>query len=519
MVIRRIIGRPWLVKLASFLGWSLVFGIIYAQSPLYSSNQTTYFLHGLAKAGLGYLNRDWVANVPEAMPVFSWLVYLTYVVIPSKVPFYIYYALVMGVYILSMYGIMDLFFDLRRSKTRTLAFVALFLAAHSAALRYLLSRLVDTDATFMFEGGVAGQRILGQVFQPSVFGVFLILSIFLFLRGKPYLSLLPMMVAIYVHPVYLLSGALLTLAYMWVIFRDRHSFKPAIQLGLAAFLLVLPALAYTIYIYWDPSREIAKNALDILVNVRNPHHALILDWLNWSVAVQALVFLAGLFIIRKTRLFPILVVMTLGVVILTIAQAVSGSNWLAMLFPWRVSILLVPMGTTILVAAFVTKVMDRWKDSRKAERWVTGLSFVLIVGLMIIGVTHFQIEYGRQISSPDRAVMAYVAAHKSPGDIYMVPSKMTEFRLVTGEPIFVDFDSTPDRDVDVLEWYRRLKLIYWFYGGSPNPCQTLKDMAAQESITYAVVEPGDKYTRCGSLPVVYDDDIYRIYSLVPKKAP
>ena len=515
--IRRIIQRSSLIGLISFLGWSLVFGIVYAQSPLYTSNQNLYFLHGLARAGFGYLNRDWVASLPEAMPVFSGLVTLTYMLFHGKALFYLYYALVMGVYLWSMYGIMDMLFDLRRSKVRTLVFVALFLAAHSAALRFLLSRLVDVDATFLFEGGVAGQRILGQVFQPSVFGVFLVLSIYLFLRKKPYLSLLPMMVAIYVHPVYLLSGALLTLAYMWMTFRESRSLKPALYLGLTTLLLVLPPLAYAIYMFSDPSKEITRQALDILVNFRNPHHALISDWFNWTVVVQMLVLLTGLYIIRKTRLFPILVIITLGVVVLSVAQVASGSNWLALIFPWRVSILLVPTGTTILIAFAVTKIMDRLGDSRKVASWMIGGSLLLIAGLMSVGAIRFQIESARQQADPARPVEEYVAAHKLPGDLYMVLPKMTDFRLVTGAQIFVDFESTPDRDSDVLEWYRRIKLIDWFYNGSPHPCQTLKDMAAQEGITHAVVLSNDAFTWCKHFPVVYDDEVYRIYLLTPGK--
>src|SRR5512140_621549 len=123
MVIRRLFKREWLIGLVSFMAWSLVFGLIYAQSPLYTSNQNAYFLHGLAEAGFGNLSHDWLASRQESMPVFSWLVYITYTIFHSKAPFYLYYVLLMGVYLFSMYGIMDLFFDLRKSKTRTLLFL------------------------------------------------------------------------------------------------------------------------------------------------------------------------------------------------------------------------------------------------------------------------------------------------------------------------------------------------------------------------------------------------------------
>ena len=128
--------------------------------------------------------------------------------------------------------------------------------------------------------------------------------------------------------------------------------------------------------------------------------------------------LVGLFIIRKTRLFPLLLIVTSGVLILTVLQVVTASQWLALIFPWRVSVVLVPMGTTILVAWCVTKFMDRLKEPLKAERWVISFSLLVIIGLMTIGAIRFQIESANQLSDPARPMMDYVAAHKSPGDTF-----------------------------------------------------------------------------------------------------
>jgi hypothetical protein len=513
MTIGRNSQREWWIAALSFLCWSLVFGMIYAQSPLYTNNQNAYFLHGLANAGYGYLSRDWLATRQESMPVFTWLVYLTYIVFHSKVPFYLYYALLMGVYLFSMFGIMDMYFDLRRSKIRTLLFLALFLAAHSAALRYLLSRLIDVDSTFLLEGGVAGQRILGQVFQPSVFGVLLVLSIYLFLRKCPYWSLVPIAVAIYFHPVYLLGGALLTLAYMWVLWREEKNWKRPLLLGSASLLLVAPALAYTIYIFSESDPAVAQKALDILVNFRNPHHALIVAWLNWTVLVQAVILSAGLFIIRKTRLFPILLIVSVMVILLTFIQVATANEWLALIFPWRVSVILVPMGTTILIAYAVSKIMDRLKGSGTSEGAVRIVALLVIVGLMVVGAMRFQLETTRQAADPARPMMEFVAAHKSPGDVYMIPSKMTDFRLVTGAPVFVDFKSAPDRDADVLVWYQRILVINSYYQGGHNPCQKLKDIAAKYGVTHAVVETGDPFTVCHELRTPFQDANYTIYVL------
>lgn len=499
--------RPaWLAAFLSFLAWAILFGLIYGQSPLYTSNQNTYFLHGMAQAGFGQLSRDWTAQTMELMPVFSWLVFLTYKIFHSQIPSYLYYALLMGMYLFSVFGIMDTLFDLRHSRSRTLVFTTLFLTFHSAALRFILSRGVDADATFLFEGGVAGQRILGQVFQPSTFGVFLPLSVHFFLRKRPFLALIPMAVAIYFHPVYLLTGALLTIAYMWVTWREAKSLRNPFLLGLTSLVIVAPSVIYTAFINWSSSPAVADKVFDILVNFRNPHHALVSSWLDWTVTVKAVIFLAALVVVRKTRLFPILVIVALGVVVLTVIQGITGSATLALLFPWRVSILLVPLGLAAILAYGAVRV-------KIPERVAVGLSFMLITGLVFVGVTRFQIEYARLHTGAARPMMAWVAEHQSTTDTYLIPAKMTAFRLATGMPVFIDFETAPDRSNDVLEWYRRLQLVYAFYYGLPDPCAALHDLAVNEGLTRAVVPAADPDTVCPSLTTLYADPDYIIYEI------
>jgi len=149
--------------LGAFLAWAVIFAILYAQSPLYTSNQKTVFSAWMARAGLGFLNRDWAGRHAGSYPVFSALIYLTYALTHSDLLFYVYYALLMGVYLFSVYGLMDLLFDLRSSKTRSLLFVTLFLGAHSAALALLTLQNGGIRGYLYGGGGVAGQRLLGQV--------------------------------------------------------------------------------------------------------------------------------------------------------------------------------------------------------------------------------------------------------------------------------------------------------------------------------------------------------------------
>jgi hypothetical protein len=519
MPIRLNIGRAWWTALGAFLAWAVIFAILYAQSPLYTSNQNQYFLHGLARAGLGFLNQDWLAGTPDPTPVFSALISLTYVLTHSNLLFYLYYALLMGVYLFSVYGLMDLLFDLHSSKTRSLLFVAIFLGAHSAALRYLLSKMAGSNATFMVEGGVAGQRLLGQVFQPSTFAVFLVLSLYLFLANRRNAAILALVVAVIVHPTYLLCGALLTLTYLWVIFRETRQIKAVILFGLKVLVPVLPILVYTLVIFRPSNPILYAEAQHFLVYFRIPQHALIGQWMNWTVIVQCIVVLAALAVLSRKRLFPIFLILTVSTLLLTLVQVVTGSNTLALLFPWRVSILLVPLGVSVLLADLITRVMDAWQPSPRASQRLRILSLIVIGGLMVVGVMRFQIESADLRADPANPMMNYVAAHKSPGDIYMIPSKLANFRLVTGAPILADFDSIPYRDQDVMKWYQRLQWDSYFYesGQGDNPCQALKNTFTKYGVTYAVVERSDKFTVCQSLPVVYQDAIYRIYALSPKK--
>jgi hypothetical protein len=397
--------------------------------------------------------------------------------------------------------------------------MALFLGAHSAALRYLLSKLAGSSATFMVEGGVAGQRLLGQVFQPSTFAVFLVLSLYLFLSKHRNWSILAIVVAATFHPTYLLCGGLMTLAYLWVIFRETRQIKAVFLYGLKALVPILPILAYTLEIFRPTNAILYAEAQHFLVYFRIPPHALISQWLNWTVAVQGIFVLAALAVLYRKSLFPIFAILAVASVLLTVVQAVTGSNTLALLFPWRVSILLVPLGVSVLLGDLVTRVMDAWQSSPRAEDWLRGLSLVVIAGLMAVGVLRFQIESADLRADPANPMMNYVAAHKSPGDIYLTPAQLANFRLVTGAPVLADFDSIPYRDADIMNWYERLQWASWFYNNSMgrSPCIPLMDLIQKYGVTRAVVLQSAPHTFCKSFPVIYQDATYRLYDLSPQK--
>jgi hypothetical protein len=105
-------------------------------------------------------------------------------------------------------------------------------------------------------------------------------------------------------------------------------------------------------------------------------------------------------------------------------------------------------------------------------------------------VTGFVLQEGERSADPAANMMRFVREQARPGDTYLIPAGLQEFRLATGAPALVDFKSIPYLDVDVLEWSERLRLVDRFYRERPANvnCALLDDLAAQYGVTHAVLD-------------------------------
>jgi hypothetical protein len=150
--------------------------------------------------------------------------------------------------------------------------IAALLGLHSAALRFFLSRAVGPGWEYALEGGVAGQRLLGPVLQPSSFGVLLVVSVAEFLRQRPRRAAAWAAAAATVHPTYLLSSGILVLTFVLLTLRRPGGARRALATALTAALLSAPIAAYT-YLQFRPSGpDWFAMAQSILVSAS--HHAL-----------------------------------------------------------------------------------------------------------------------------------------------------------------------------------------------------------------------------------------------------
>ena len=528
MQFKSIFNKGLIIAIGLWLALSVIFGLAYTQSRLYNDNQNTKFLHGLTQAGLGLLEEDWLANTADPLPVFSSLVSLTASLFGDNL-FYIYYLLLMGIYIYSILGIASVLYDMNSSKAKYLTFFALVLAIHSIRVNILSNKILGLDLTPL-HFGVAGQYILGLDFQNSSFGVFLLLSIYAFLKHKHVWSIIWLSLASLFHPAYLFSAAFLTIAYLLIIFKENFdaknlswgtftkTAKEPFSLGLLALLLVSPALWYNQAVSSSTSPELASRALDILVNQRIPHHSLLEVWLNTTAFIQIGIVIVALFLVRKSRLFLVMLVPFLGGLLFTLIQSFTNNNSLALIAPWRVSVFLVPLSTSLIIAYLLSAVFDKFKAqiTRFQFLWI-GMCILVILFVVQGGIAVQRTRNNKYYKQPTLSMMNYVKQTKSSGQVYLIPTrdnKFDEFRLYTGAPVFINWKSHPYQDFEVVEWYNRNQLAEKFYNSeSPTACSVLQELSSNYQITHVILDLEQPAPACDDLQETYRDERYAVYAI------
>jgi hypothetical protein len=523
---------------AAFLLGAAAFSLAYGQAPLYYSNQNQYFLHGLARASHGLLGEDWLANTRDPTPVFSALVTLTARRL-APAAFYLYYALLLGAYAAVLLRLFASVAGAPVARRRWPAFLALLLAAHAALPRWLSYRWLGQDYPWFLQAGVAGQYVLGAMFQPSTFGVLLVVAACLFVQGRLVLTAACVGLAATFHPTYLLPGTLLTLGFLAALVRERR-YRQALALGALALALVLPVTAYVLVAFTPTSPAAFAQAQAVLVDFRIPHHARPDRWLD-LVAVLQLAWLAvGLALARPARLFLVLAVPALLSVLLTLAQVATGSDSLALLFPWRVSAVLMPLATTVILARLVAA-PGLWLDGRPA--WLA--SGVAVAALVAGGLWITATRQAFHADDEELPLLDFVRRSKEPGDVYflpvtvpdlmnnprgslssdfkpladkrrdrrVIPVDLQRFRLGAGAPIFVDFKSVPYKDVEVLAWRQRIGEAQQVQAQlcQGRPAEALAQLRRLEA-THLVLAAGQA-TPGGAAKKVYEDDYYLVYDL------
>ncbi len=513
---------------------ALAFAIAYTQAPLFYSNQNQYLLHGLALGGHGHLAHDWLAKTKDPTPVFTALVaagyrYLGLWTIQAA------YFLVLAGYFLGVRWLVSSLPGLPDTRAFRLSFAALFTAAHAAILRVASVELTGVDYPWYLQCGVANQYILGPGLQPSVFGTLLVGALAAFANGRTLLAGALAGLTCAFHFTYLLPTGILTVGFIVATVRPGGDGGPgAFKMLLAICAGAVPAAAYALFTFGSPNPHTFAESQRILAEVRLPHHAAVERWFALPDALQLAWIGAGLVLLRRSPLFVVLVIAAAAGVVLTSLQYASGNHTFALLFPWRISAVLVPVATAAILASLAARHPDR--------RVVGFVAWLSVAGLAAGGAWIMANGIGYGTDEAEEELLAYVRAHARPNDVYLLPVRipavgagrgtasttftppprpepganlipvdLQRFRLITGAAIYVDFKSIPYLDTDVIEWHQRMRRCETWYSGDWTALERRQELR-DARITH-VVAPATKPIEADWLRPVHSDKAYILYAI------
>lgn len=488
-------------------------------SPPFVVNQHTYLLHGVANAGVGHLHADALVRSADGLPLFSLLVEGLFRLGGERL-LLLPQILLNSVYVLALALIgRHLCPRLARPEWMSI-YLCVLLALHSAASTAF--RFGGFSPRRSLTGGIAGFNLMTGYFVQQNFGALLVLSIAVFLRGHHYLAGVLIAAAAAMHPVYLLPGAALTLAYVYVIVRRDEDWRQALLLGGLTLVLVLPQATFLSVTFGTAPGESVAKAHELLATVRSPHHSLPSSWL-WSEssvlrfdpAFKLGLLALAILCVRRNALAPILAIPLALTAIAIGWVALTHDHSVAVLYPWRSVVILVPVATASLTALLVGKLPRAPLERASGRRLVLALS-LLAVGLLVVKGAQRSVEStAARAGRPWVPVESFVRGSATVDDLYLVPPiprSFQGFRIESGARTFVDWKSPPYDPVDMLAWYARIRAAARAYRGAGTElsgCAALPPLVRDHDITHVVTST--RNAACPDFERIYSDAAFAVY--------
>lgn len=359
--------------------------------------------------------------------------------------------------------------------------------------------------TIAFDG-LAGQRILAGYFQPSDFGVLLIVSILCFSAGRLMLATASVIIASAMHPGYLVPSATLLLIYAGFEISagektgayDWWIKLATLALGIAALL----AMAFMIRSMFPPSSvEAYREAHRLLTEFRIPHHADPWAWNDYRILYKTIICGVAIAVLPRGRLRFVVAAASLATLVFVMVGLIPNLNAYKLVTPWRISIALVPVAALACLSIAATKVTAFLSLDANAWRPVCLISTAITASCIIAGT----IRAAGSLSKPIPVYRDFVRSHLAAGQQYLTPPSYKDFRLLTGAPQYITHKSHPYHDLEVLEWYRRLREARTFFQTPTFDCQSLQRFAIMEGVTHLITTRDHINSTCRFARPVFEE--------------
>ncbi len=484
-------------------------------SPLYTSNQNTKFVIGMARAHAGALSEDYLAHTTDPFPLFTEIVYFTQAHLTPAM-YYLYAAVLMGLYVYGMFGIARHVLP-RFDQAARWAFAALLILAHAVILRIPIRDATGRDIMGLVQDGWASQYILGPIFQPSMFGVLLLCAMRWFLEKRWLPCVLGIAIAAAMHPSYVLISVMLTIALTVSLLLQRRWGVAAFVL-IASLAMILPLAIHLKHAFAPTTPQTYQAAQKILAEERIPHHMVIQRFFKGMAVTQVVWVLAAIVLARRSRLMlPLAIVFGLAMALTLIAGVGSGmvSTHVREIQPWRATAWAIPVSTAVVLAS-VAYGLSRIAAGRT---WLTYASIVTIAICAAGGAAMQVWQFRLEKQQPDWGLMEYVHATHKPGELYVVPvhandlTASMEFRLHTEAATYATFKSHPNKDIELLQWWDRYGKAQDFYDAKgPAARDAALNVLLAEHPTHIVTPTDEPLDRPG-IERVWGDANYTLYHI------
>ncbi|MFM1876700.1 MAG: hypothetical protein RL266_2437 [Bacteroidota bacterium] len=457
--------------------------INYPMQGLFSGNQNIYFLWGMAEMLPNAFAADPLLSSPDPYPLFSWLISIFpvhFLGLCSTV----LYVFLSSIYTFSLFGIADRITPIYGNSRQLFSFAALFLFLHSSPVWGTYFQVVfDMDLRWMWDSGIAEQGVLRGYLQPSMFGVFLLLSLYQAIQRKYVLAILSIVAAATIHASYLFLGAMLTVIYLL-----RSNFGKRSLLAASALLLLVLPYSYYVFSHFIQLDESLKTSINqaVMEGLETNPHINPSNWLNPKFYLQLLIMALGIFAIWRSRLPSICIgILAFGILLTALAYGLDNTTLIS-LNPWRVSVLIMPIATAAILAKIVSSGMwlavrphtlsvigiigtflivfrlfgngsidflDTWKFLQivaflivlvsagfifRNELLAKLLPVAVVIVLVSVGLVDKHVDRISKANMDEFQVISAIGKEEEPNTIYIIPPDWTSFRMNARKAVFVD---------------------------------------------------------------------------------
>jgi len=395
------------------------------------------------------LNNDFVTDFTNHIPIYTGLVFFLVKYFSIKSLYVLHYILLF-ICAFSIYKVFDKIFKFTNLE------VIIWLTLYC---------LIFHENSYF--SGVAGQSVINQTLQPSSFGVFFFVSLALYLNSNLILSVLSLCLAVYFHPTYLIHSIFFITGYSIYNLLYKN-YKNLIKINIIFLLFILPVILFLYKNFIINENHINDIAQEILVEKRIPHHANIQYWFSYKDLIAISILFIGLILIRDNKLFftPIFTISFLTISI-SLIQYLSNSNFLALLFPWRSSVFLIPLSSLIILTILIKKT----KFIQIFNYKTTMSFFIIIFSIFFYKNIFLEEKYNERLKDKNNLFTFLTESREI--KLLISPTYIEDIRLNTSIPIFVNWKFHAFRNNEIVKWYNRIQIINEFYGAEDKNDQHL----------------------------------------------